>query len=36
MLARHRRRVRAALIVMGVWWVVVMARGVRMPLPEGG
>ncbi len=34
-LARHRKRLRAALIVMGVWWVVVMAWGVRLPLPEG-
>ncbi len=35
MAARHRTRVRLALIVMAVWWVVVMARGVWMPLPEG-
>ena len=33
--ARHRTRLRAALIVMGVWWIIVMARGVWMPLPEG-
>ena len=33
--ARHRKRIRAALILMGVWWVIVMARGVWMPLPEG-
>ena len=35
MLARHRTRLRAALIVMGVWWVIVMAWGVWMPLPGG-
>ena len=35
LVARHRTRLRAALIMMGVWWVVVMARGVWMPLPEG-
>ena len=33
--ARHRTRLRTALIVMGVWWVIVMARGVWMQLPEG-
>ena len=33
--APHRKRVRAAVAVMGVWWVIVMARGVWMPLPEG-
>ena len=35
LVARHRTRLRAALIMMGVWWVVVLARGVWMPLPEG-
>ena len=34
MLARHRRRVRAALIVMGVWVGRRDGPGVRMPLPE--
>ena len=34
-LARNRTRVRAALVVMGLWWVVVMAWGVWMPLPGG-
>ena len=34
-LARHRKRLRAALIVMGVWWVIVMAWGVWRPLPGG-
>ena len=34
-LARYHTRLRAALLVMGVWWVVVMAWGVWMPLPEG-
>ncbi len=34
-LARYRRRLRAALIVMGVWWVIMMAWGLWMPLPEG-
>ena len=34
-LARQRTRLRAALIVLAVWWVIVMARGVWMPLPEG-
>ena len=34
-LARHRRQLRAALIVLAVLWIIVMARGVWMPLPEG-
>ena len=34
-MARRRTVFRAALIVMAVWWVIVMARGVWMPLPEG-
>ena len=34
-LARYHTRLRAALLVMGVWWVIVMAWGVWMPLPEG-
>ena len=32
-MARRRTVLRAALIVMAVWWVIVMARGVWMPLP---
>ena len=35
MAARHRLRVRTALIVMSVWWIIVMAWGVWMPLPDG-
>ena len=34
-LARRRRVFRAALIVMAVWWVIVMVRGVWMRPPEG-
>ena len=34
-MARYHTRLRAALLVMGVWWVIVMAWGVWMPLPEG-
>ena len=34
-MARRRTVFRAAPIVMAVWWVIVMARGVWMPLPEG-
>ena len=34
-LARYHTRLRAALLVMGVWWVIVMAWGVWMPLPVG-
>ncbi len=34
-MARRRTVFRAALIVMAVWWVIVMARGVWMPLPGG-
>ena len=33
--ARRHTVFRAAPIVMPVWWVIVMARGVWMPLPEG-
>ena len=35
LMARRRTVFRAALIAMGVWWVIVMAQGVWMPLPEG-
>ena len=34
-MARRRTVFRAAPIVMAVWWVIVMAPGVWMPLPEG-
>jgi len=32
---RRRKVFRTAPVAMAVWWVVLMARGVWMPLPEG-
>ena len=34
-MAQRRKVFRTALVVMAAWWVVVMARGVWMPLPQG-
>ena len=31
----RRKASRIALVVVGVWWVAMMVRGVRMALPEG-
>ncbi len=33
--ARHRKRLRAALVVVGGWWIIMMAWGAWMPLPDG-
>jgi hypothetical protein len=35
MVTPRRKVSRIALVVVGVWWVAMMVRGVRMPLPEG-
>ena len=35
MVTPRRKASRIALVVVGVWWVAMMVRGVRMALPEG-